>query len=276
MINIRFHGRGGQGMKTASRILGSAFFLSGFEVQDAPKYGAERRGAPITAYVRTSKDRIFERGVIKHPELVVVADDSLIPIFAAGVLTGIHTNSVLLIRSADDQATWKERLNLPCPVLLLPIHDDARGLNDSKYMSAKCAGAAAKLIGVITKNTLEQALAEELSSLGESMLKKNIEKAKNLNGPRMIIALSPCPTGWGFAPNLSSEIGKLAVKTGVWPLKEYVNGEVVHSKVPTQRKPVEEYLKLQGRFAHLFEPKRNDALLEEIQSRVDAYWAAIK
>ena len=71
MFRIRFHGRGGQGMKTASRILGSAFFLEGYEVQDAPRYGAERRGAPIFAYVRASRKAINERGVIQHPDLVV-------------------------------------------------------------------------------------------------------------------------------------------------------------------------------------------------------------
>ena len=49
MYRIRFHGRGGQGVKTASQILSSALFLEGFEVQDAPRYGAERRGAPIFA-----------------------------------------------------------------------------------------------------------------------------------------------------------------------------------------------------------------------------------
>ena len=48
MFRIRFHGRGGQGMKTASRILGTAFFKTGYEVQDAPRYGAERRGAPFS------------------------------------------------------------------------------------------------------------------------------------------------------------------------------------------------------------------------------------
>ena len=55
MYRLRFHGRGGQGMKTAGRILGTAFFLAGFEVQDAPRYGAERRGAPIFAYVRAAR-----------------------------------------------------------------------------------------------------------------------------------------------------------------------------------------------------------------------------
>jgi pyruvate ferredoxin oxidoreductase gamma subunit len=55
MYRIRFHARGGQGIKTAGRILGSALFLSGFEVQDAPRYGAERRGAPLFAYVRADR-----------------------------------------------------------------------------------------------------------------------------------------------------------------------------------------------------------------------------
>ena len=51
MFRIRFHGRGGQGMKTASRILGSAAFHAGYVVQDSPIYGAERRGAPMAAFV---------------------------------------------------------------------------------------------------------------------------------------------------------------------------------------------------------------------------------
>ena len=72
MYRIRFHGRGGQGMKTASRILGSAFFAEGFEVQDAPRYGAERRGAPIFAYVRAARYPIHERGIITRPDLATL------------------------------------------------------------------------------------------------------------------------------------------------------------------------------------------------------------
>lgn len=103
-------------------------------------------------------------------------------------------------------------------------------------------------------------------------LARKIEKVKGMKGPRMIISLAPCPTGWDYDPKLSVEIGKLAVKTGIWPLKEYIDGEVVHTKVPRQRVPVEEYLKLQGRFRHLFEPERDEALLAELQAKVDAYW----
>jgi pyruvate ferredoxin oxidoreductase beta subunit len=106
-------------------------------------------------------------------------------------------------------------------------------------------------------------------------LARKIEKAKNLKGPRLILALAPCPPGWDFNPKEGVEIGKLAVKTGIWPLKEYVDGRVVHTKIPHPRLPVEEYLKRQGRFGHLFEPERNDALIAEIQALVDAYWAGV-
>lgn len=103
-------------------------------------------------------------------------------------------------------------------------------------------------------------------------LARKIEKASDLKGPRLILALAPCPTGWGYDPELSIDIGKLAVQTGIWPLKEFVNGKVQHTKAPKSRRPVEDYLRLQGRFAHLFEPQRQDKLIDEIQGRVDAYW----
>jgi len=107
-------------------------------------------------------------------------------------------------------------------------------------------------------------------------LARKIEKAKSMKGPRLIVALAPCPTGWDFDPMETVEVGKLAVKTGVWPLKEYENGKVTHTKVPSERLPVEEYLKKQGRFAHLFQPQRNEVLLAEIQAWVDAYWRGIE
>lgn len=103
-------------------------------------------------------------------------------------------------------------------------------------------------------------------------LARKIETAKNLKGSRLIITLAPCPTGWGFDPRETINIGKLAVKTGIWPLKEYINGEVVHTKIPHQRLPVEDYLKTQERFNHLFHPQRNDAMINEIQAGVDKYW----
>ena len=106
-------------------------------------------------------------------------------------------------------------------------------------------------------------------------LARKIEKAMSMKGPRMLIALSPCPTGWDYDPQETVTVGKLAVKTGIWPLKEYVDGQVIHTKIPRVRKPVEEYLKLQGRYKHLFEPESNDELINEIQNKVDDYWSKV-
>jgi len=106
-------------------------------------------------------------------------------------------------------------------------------------------------------------------------LVRKLTTAKGLTGPRLILAFSPCPTGWGFDSKDSIKIGKLAVETGVWPLKEYREGSVTHTNVPRHRRAVEEYLRHQGRFSHLFLPQRNEELLREIQSEVDAYWEGI-
>ncbi len=106
-------------------------------------------------------------------------------------------------------------------------------------------------------------------------LARKVEKGMAHKGPRLILSLAPCPTGWGFEPCHSVEIGKMAVKTGIWPLKEYEHGRVVHTKIPGKRLPVVEYLQLQGRFRHLFEPRYNKEMVAEIQARVDAYWREV-
>ncbi|MEW6269993.1 MAG: 2-oxoacid:acceptor oxidoreductase family protein [Thermodesulfobacteriota bacterium] len=162
MYRIRMHGRGGHGIKTGSRILGSALFASGFEVQDATVYGAERRGAPISAYVRADRAPIHERGAITRPDLVVVGDDTLVAIPAAGVLAGVGAETVLLLRSNDPTERWRERLALAGPVVTLApgADEDAGGLRP--LVGLACAGAAARLVGVITRATLEHAVREEL------------------------------------------------------------------------------------------------------------------
>lgn len=106
-------------------------------------------------------------------------------------------------------------------------------------------------------------------------LARKVARAAKIKGPRLLIALAPCPTGWDYPPQQSVTIGRLAVRTGVWPLKEYVDGKVRHTHIPHPRQPVEEYLKRQGRFQHLFEPERDDETLRAIQTRIDAYWEAL-
>jgi pyruvate ferredoxin oxidoreductase beta subunit len=103
-------------------------------------------------------------------------------------------------------------------------------------------------------------------------LARKVERAMALRGPRLLLALAPCPTGWEFDPQEMTAIGKLAVNTGVWPLKEYLDGRIVHTRPPRRRLPVERWLEAQGRFRHLFAPERRQDLIDEIQQDVDRYW----
>jgi pyruvate ferredoxin oxidoreductase gamma subunit len=165
-------------MKTASRILGTACFRAGFEVQDAPRYGAERRGAPIFAYVRADRVTIRERGIIRRPDLVVVADATLVPIPAAGVLAGIDAHSLLLIDSQEPVAVWRDRLNLDCPVISFTGGGEARVRSELVFVGSECAASAARLLGFVGWTHLEQAIRDELSGLGEAVIARNLGIAR--------------------------------------------------------------------------------------------------
>ena len=106
-------------------------------------------------------------------------------------------------------------------------------------------------------------------------LELKVEKAMTLRGARYIHVIVPCPLGWGHASNATIALARLAVETGLFPLFEAEHGVVTRSNPIRKKVPVEEYLKRQGRFAHLFMPRRDETLIAEIQARVDAYWQAV-
>jgi pyruvate ferredoxin oxidoreductase beta subunit len=98
-----------------------------------------------------------------------------------------------------------------------------------------------------------------------------VKKAAAIKGPTYIHVLSVCPTGWRCPTDLTIRIGRLAVETGIFPLYEVENGKYKLSFDFPQLRPVQDYLKLQGRFRHLSED-----VIEEIQQRVDADYAKLK
>jgi pyruvate ferredoxin oxidoreductase beta subunit len=106
-------------------------------------------------------------------------------------------------------------------------------------------------------------------------LTNKILKAKTRKGPKLFLAHAPCPTGWLYDPESTNEIAKLAVTTGLFALKEAVDGVVTHTHVPPRRRPVEDYLRGQGRYRHLFEPTRNEEAIRRIQEQVDSYWKSV-
>lgn len=92
---------------------------------------------------------------------------------------------------------------------------------------------------------------------------EKVKKGLAVNGPAYIHVLSVCPTGWRSAPDLSVRLGRLAVQTGVFPLYEVENGKYKLSIDPSPLRPIQDYLKLQGRFRHL-----SEGMAKQIQDRV--------
>ncbi|HTU86353.1 MAG TPA: thiamine pyrophosphate-dependent enzyme [Solirubrobacteraceae bacterium] len=102
-----------------------------------------------------------------------------------------------------------------------------------------------------------------------SDLEAKVEHATSLHGPRYIHILVTCPLGWGSASADSIKIARLATETGIFPVFEGEHGDVTSVTKIRRRQPVEAYLKLQRRFAHLFSPVRRDDVIARIQARAD-------
>ncbi len=94
-------------------------------------------------------------------------------------------------------------------------------------------------------------------------LKDKVKKALSIRGPKYLQIFVPCPLGWRHGPELTMKIAKLAVETGLYPLVEFENGKLTSAMKIPQPKPVEEYLKLQGRFKHLLKNKQELQRIEE-------------
>ena len=108
MVEIRWHGRGGQGAKTASLLLADAAFNTGKYIQGFPEYGPERMGAPITAYNRISDTPIRIHSNIYEPDYVVVVDDTLLE--SVDVTAGLKEDGAIVINTTKDGEELKKLL----------------------------------------------------------------------------------------------------------------------------------------------------------------------
>lgn len=108
LIEIRWHGRGGQGAKTASLLLADAAFNTGKYIQGFPEYGPERMGAPITAYNRISDEPITIHSNIYEPDYVVVVDDTLLE--SVDVTAGLKKDGAIIINTTKKYDDFKDTL----------------------------------------------------------------------------------------------------------------------------------------------------------------------
>jgi pyruvate ferredoxin oxidoreductase gamma subunit len=207
MIRVRLHGRGGQGMKTASRVLGTAALLAGLEAQDSPVYGAERRGAPLVAFVRLGPRPIRERGGMPAPDLCLVADDTLLDDPAAEPLRGLPPDGVLLLSSVHAAEEVRAHVGHPGPIVVrdfLTLALDAAGSVGG--LSTALAAAGAALIG-LPDGAVDRALEEELAAIGLAPARRAagrrlaaLARAGLAAEPRLAPAAEAGPGGLAPAP----------------------------------------------------------------------------
>ena len=162
LVEFRWHGRGGQGAKTACLLLADAAFAAGKFVQGFPEYGPERMGAPITAYNRISDTRCSVHCNIEEPDYVVVVDETLLE--SVDVTRGLQAEGAVIINTpkAPDQIRrklrgWKGRV---CTIDARKISEETLGKN---FPNSPMLSAAVKVSGVLEEEQFMGDMEESFS-----------------------------------------------------------------------------------------------------------------
>ena len=184
MIEIRFHGRGGQGTVVASKIMANAVFLDGEYSQSFPAFGVERRGAPVTAFLRIDKEPIRIRTEIYEPDHLVVLDPVLVK--RVPVVTGLKPKGTITINSNRPPEDFLQAFQGFC-VATVPASQIAfrHRLGSSQFpiVNTAIVGAVAKVLGIVSMENLVKAIKEEVPAHAEDnadAAKEAYEKVSNV------------------------------------------------------------------------------------------------
>lgn len=189
VVEIRWHGRGGQGAKTASLLLADAAFNTGKYVQGFPEYGPERMGAPITAYNRISDEQIIIHSNIYEPDFVAVVDDTLLT--SVNVTNGLKENGAIIVNTSKSpeeiKPLLKEYKGKVCTIDARTISIETIG----KYFpNTPMLAAVVKVSGVMDENKflndMEGSLKHKFAKKPEVIegnlqaLKRSMQEVKGL------------------------------------------------------------------------------------------------
>ena len=171
MIEIRIHGRGGQGSVTAAELLAVAAFDDGREAQAFPAFGVERRGAPVLAFCRIDSEPIRIRSQIYEPDYVIVQDPTLMD--TVDVLAGLKPDGTVLINS--EHAASELKLDTAARAVTFPATQIALETLGRPIMNMAIMGAFSGISGAISFEAIERSIRHRFpGELGE----KNVEAAR--------------------------------------------------------------------------------------------------
>ena len=168
-LEIRWHGRGGQGTVTAAKVLADACLSGGRYVQAFPEYGPERSGAPLRAYNRVSSRELRMHCPVLHPNVVAIADATLLD--GVSVTEGAKENAIFLVNTSKHPSELRVKLKLTPQQKVYAV--------DATKIAIECFGRAlpnAPMLGAISKVTGVVSLESLLEDVGKSFGKKFSQK----------------------------------------------------------------------------------------------------
>ena len=173
LIEIRWHGRGGQGAVTSAELLARAAISEGKYGQAFPSFGPERRGAPVMAFVRISQRQpIRIRADIREPDVVVVLDSSLLSI--VDITSGLKPGGIVVLNTKKEAAQVNREMNIKSTLALVDANGIARELLGVPITNTTMIGALIKATGVVSLESLVEPLKHRFGRLAE----KNIDAMK--------------------------------------------------------------------------------------------------
>ena len=174
MIEIRIHGRGGQGVVTAAELIAIAAFKGGKQAQAFPSFGVERTGAPVESFARIDDQPIMVRQQIYQPNVLIIQDSTLLEVI--DVTKGANKKTVIIINTAKPKDELK--INLPKNnIRTIAATKIAREIIGKNIVNTVILGAFARATGLISLKSLEQAIAEKFAGQTD-LIAKNIKAVK--------------------------------------------------------------------------------------------------
>ena len=172
MIEIRLHGRGGQGGVTSAELTALAAIEEGKYAQAFPSFGPERRGAPVMAFVRVSEERIRTREKVYEPDVVMVLDPTILKIVP--VTAGLKNTGTLILNTHLPAEEIRKQLNTKVRLALVDATKIAMEILRLPITNTTMLGALIKATGIVSPESLEIPLRERFGPIAE----KNIEAFK--------------------------------------------------------------------------------------------------
>jgi len=175
ILELRFHGRAGQGAKSIADIFAEAALREGKHILAFPEYGAARQGAPLRVFVKIDDEKVLDHSQIEHPDIAIVLDEDLI--HSEDVLEGLKEKGTLIVNTHRTQKEFREVTGYKGRLVIINATDLAiKIMKAGRLANTAILGALTKGQSLISKNDLKELLKKDFTKrFPKDIVKKNLE-----------------------------------------------------------------------------------------------------